>query len=111
MKVKQISTTVKKVLENVPECRDNDFLLILKVWAIQNPKLRNKDLTFIEFSKGFLDGKYAHTESIRRSRAKLQEELPELRGESYNKRHGLQDEVKEDLNDMAELYRNKGVAN
>lgn len=101
MKLIKISEVVKKVLIKVPKTRDNDTLLILKVWAIQNPELRNTDgYTFRDFALGFLDGKYANPESVRRSRAKLQEELPELRGNNYQGRMLHQDDVKSELREI-----------
>ena len=96
MKIKKTKEVVKKILLNVPECKDNDLLLILKVWAIENPELRN-DISFKEFAKDFLNGKHTNTESIRRSRAKLQEEEPTLRGSNYKKRHEHQGSVKKEL--------------
>ena len=104
MQILTTSTIVKKVLINVPDCRDDDNLLILKVWAIQDPKLRDdKELTFIDFSKKFLKGKFANVESIRRSRQKLQQEFKGLRGKNYKERHDHQEDVKEQLNDLSLL--------
>lgn len=92
-----VKDVVEKLLREQPETRDNDNLLILKVWAEQNPKLREGDSSFWGFAKDFIDGKYAPAESIRRSRQKLQELNVELQGKSYKKRQKEQDKVKEDL--------------
>lgn len=98
MKLQNISHTVKRILVNCPETREDDNLLILKVWAIQNPVLRtNPNFLFWDFAKDFKKKKYASTESIRRSRAKLQEEFPELRGKNYKNRQNHQESVKEEL--------------
>lgn len=77
--------------------QDSDELLTLKVWAEQNPKLRNKEYPFMNFAINFKEGAYHKTESIRRSRQKLQEEFPNLRGKTYKARQGHQEQVKEDL--------------
>lgn len=97
MEIKKIKVVVRKVLENVVECRDNDELLILKVWAIQNPELR-KNMSFNSFAEGFLSGYYSHAGGIIRCRAKLQEENENLRGNNYKKRHKLQQKIINDLN-------------
>ena len=98
MKIISISKTVKRLLVNRPKTREDDNLLILKVWCIQNPALRtNVNFTFTQFGIEFIKKEYASTESIRRARAKLQEEFPELRGNNYKNRQDHQESVKEDL--------------
>ncbi len=97
MKIKQAQEIVERVLTSYPQTRDNDQMLILKVWAVQNPALRGKEFSFIDFSRGFLDGDYHKTESITRARRKAQEENPELRGKNYIKRHEHQKDVKKEL--------------
>lgn len=83
--VLEIKKTVKKLLVERPSLRDNDQRLIISVWEQQQPKVKN--LTFYSLLYA-LDKKYlAKPESIRRSRQKLQEVHPELRGEFYGERH------------------------
>jgi hypothetical protein len=86
-KIKKLKPVVQEILEQSPKARDDDKLLILKVWAHQNPNIRKPDFPFVNFAALFLDNQYAETESIRRTRQKLQEEMPELRGELYKNRH------------------------
>ena len=88
-RIRSIKQTVEKILRQYPETRDNDRLLMLKVWAVQNPQLRLSDFTFWSFAKDFINAEYTDPESIRRARQKLQEEIPELRGRSYHQRHEL----------------------
>lgn len=83
-KIESISDTVRVVLMVIPETRDNDKLLMVHVWYRQNERL--SDTTFRKFAVDFVEGRYADTESIRRSRQKLQELYPELRGEKYKAR-------------------------
>ena len=90
-KVDNIKKTVLKIMMEEPETRDNDRLLILKVWAIQNPLLRSKLMSFVEFATYFIKGRYTDTESIRRTRQAIQMKHPELRGKGYKDR-------KKDLN-------------
>jgi len=100
MKILKISYTVKDLLRRFPDTRDSDELLILKVWAEQNPKLRGKEFSFIDFSYLFMKRKFASTESIRRSRQKIQEEFKEFRGNNYKERHNHQEDVKNQLKDV-----------
>jgi len=101
MKLIKTSHIVKRILENVPECRDDDTLLTLKVWSIEEPELRkDKTFSFWKFAKRFRDGDFSKTESIRRSRCKIQEECPELRGEKYKARMEHQDDVIDELHQM-----------
>lgn len=97
MKIENISSTVKMLLQTFPDTRDDDNLLILKVWAEENPSIRTKGFSFVDFSKQLLAGNFSSTESIRRCRQKCQQEFPHLRGKIYKMRHAEQEKVKEEL--------------
>jgi len=97
-RIKNIKPLVKSILENYPATRDDDNKLFLKVWAFQNPKLRDKDFYFIDFAMDLMKDKYANSESVRRSRQKLQEENEELRGIRYKSRSKAQVEVRNNIN-------------
>lgn len=90
---------VRHLLRTQPETRDDDQLLILKVWAIDYPELRNSNFTFVEFSKIWLRGDLPPAESIRRCRQKLQEHDVSLQGKKYAARHKHQSDVKDQLGD------------
>ena len=86
MKTKEI---IKQLMDKYPELKDNDYRLISNYWAFEIKK-QNLD---IEIYKPFLK-MYAKTiltnaETIRRMRAKVQEEEPQYRGKLYNKRQKL----------------------
>ena len=82
------------LLENV-NYRNNDNLLAAAVW---NEQCANLDqLSAIQFLDLLIENKVAHFETIRRTRALLQKEIPALRGTLYNKRKGLQEDVKKEL--------------
>lgn len=85
-KVDNLKNTVKQILTENPDTRDNDFLLMLKVWANQEPKLRMKGYFWLDWAIPFRDGHYTDPESIRRTRQKLQEEFEYLRGINYRVR-------------------------
>lgn len=92
-----IADTVKDILIQYPESRDSDELLQLKVWARQYPQLRSKTYRYWDWAILFRDKKLASAESIRRSRQKLQEKHPELRGDVYYERHKRKGVVVEQL--------------
>jgi len=91
---------ITELLNNYPELKDDDNKLIAKVWNLEleinidNPEL----VTAVQFIELLSDGAFANAESIRRCRAKLQEELPHLRGDKYIKRHRHQADVINQLN-------------
>jgi hypothetical protein len=75
------------LLTHKKHLRDNDQALIANIWW-RELLLLGKDKTMaIEFLKLFSEGKLSNPESIRRARQKIQEENPELRGDSYYARH------------------------
>lgn len=82
-----------------PETKDDDNLLILKVWAEQNPNLRNPGYKFINFATAFLDNRYVDAETIRRTRQKLQQHEPETRGVKWQARHDEGDTTRKEIHD------------
>lgn len=97
-KLKSIQQTVKRILEIHPATRDNDRLLMIKVWAVQNPKIKSYNTyLLVTWAKDFIKGEYADPESIRRTRQKLQENNANLRGESYYRRKDLQDDTRKEI--------------
>ncbi len=97
MKTKDI---VKQLLTKKPHLKDNDNRLCCYIWYNElkamgfNPY---KDIT-LEFLRLYAEGKLTLAPSIKRARAKLQEEYPEFRGEKYNLRKGkIQDKWRKDL--------------
>lgn len=98
--IKNLEEVVKQVLFDEVDCRDNDLLLILKIWAYQNPNLRNTTFSFVEFSRGLLNGLYAKPESITRCRRKLQEKYVVLQGKTWVLRHDLEEEVRSEIKNI-----------
>lgn len=87
--MKQIIDIVRELLEKKPELRDNDLLLMSTIWKTQS--------NILNFFHRFENGKLHSPEGIRRTRQKLQEDHPHLRGESYEARQKRQTKVKKDL--------------
>ena len=95
---KQLKDIVERILENEPDTRNSDELLMLKVWAEQRPELRSIGYTFGEFAHLFLNTKaLSKMESITRCRRKVQEQRPELRGTKYIHRQEKEIEVRQEI--------------
>lgn len=85
----QIKKLVQRLLEEQPALRDNDNLLMSTIWKQQS--------NIFNFFYRFESGKIYSPESIRRTRQKIQEDYPHLRGELYQARQKHQAKVKQDL--------------
>ena len=97
-KIAKLVDRVTGLLTAKSDLRDNDRRLTCNIWwkSVPNPKL----LMFEDFIKLYIDGKVPESDSITRCRRKVQEENEELRGESWDLRHGLEDEVKKELREI-----------
>lgn len=89
---------VRRLLLQYPPLRDSDADLILNVWVEQFPSLKNG--SFRSFADVYRTGNIYPPETIRRTRQKLQEEVPELRGDVYNVRHGIQEVTREKIKEL-----------
>jgi len=82
-------------LDKYPKLRDDDNRLCANIWS---EELNNLEITAKDFLRLYASNKLTSAPSIKRARAKLQEECPEYRGEKYNLRKGiLQDKWRKDL--------------
>ena len=97
-KIAKLVDRVTRLLTVKSDLRDNDRRLTCNIWwkSVSNPEL----LMFEDFIKLYIDGKVPESDSITRCRRKVQEENEELRGESWDLRHGLEDVVKEELREI-----------
>jgi hypothetical protein len=96
------NTTKQQVtywLKKHPSLRDNDNRLCANIWAVELTKLGHSHKTSaVEFLSLYAENRLTSAPSIKRARAKLQEDHPELRGQKYNNRKGiLQDKWKQKL--------------
>ena len=80
---------IRGILEKDQRMRDNDELLIAFVWYYEIPEDRRQSMSAFDFLSDYSKRKFTSAESIRRCRAKLQEENPSLRGSTYDKRHKI----------------------
>jgi len=100
IKIKKVKERIIYYLTQYPHLRDNDEKLIATIWKdyiTQNYGSTTKMSGY--YVLGLLaDGSLPNPESIRRSRCKIQETTPQLRGVKYNKRKSNDDDIKGDLN-------------
>mgnify|MGYP003650947488 CR=1 FL=1 len=80
--------------------KDNDHRLCANIWAAEICDVEgiHKESKIYDFLIAYSKNKLTSAPSIKRARAKLQEENPNLRGEKYNMRKGkFQDEWRKKL--------------
>jgi hypothetical protein len=80
---------VRQLLEQYPQTRDNDNLLMSMIWR--------RESNLFNFFHRLESGKLTPAETIRRCRQRLQLDDPELRGETYELRQKHQAKVKKEL--------------
>jgi len=94
---KALKKIVEGVLEREPATRDSDKLLTLKVWALKHPELRNKEFSFVDFSRLFLRENVPSMDNITRTGRKIKEQRPELRGRLYKSRKEKEQVVRKEI--------------
>jgi len=80
---------VRQLLEQYPQTRDNDNLLMSMIWRSES--------NLFNFYSRLESGKLTQAETIRRCRQRLQLDHPELRGTMYELRQKHQKKIKEEL--------------
>jgi hypothetical protein len=83
MKIEDIKTTadlVKDVLEHVPNARNSDMLLYVKVCEKVNSEALNEPFWYVLMN--LKDYNLPNMETVRRTRQKIQAEYPELAADS-----------------------------
>ena len=79
--------TIIELLTNTPQLRDDDNKLIATLWSDEmNSDIRSAN----DFLVAFHSGRFTKTETIRRTRQRLQELNPYLRGSKYKSRQKYQ---------------------
>jgi len=94
---KRLYDYISRILITRLDLRDSDDKLIAHIWFKEASEL-GRDLektTGIEFLALIRDGYFTSSESIRRSRQKVQEEIPDTRGKKYSQRHKKAVEVRD----------------
>jgi hypothetical protein len=91
-----VTFNVTTLLKEIPETRDNDLRLVATYYYKYHQHLV-KDKSALDFLKSMAQGHLVSSDLITRTRRKLQEHNPELRGTKWIERHEKQAEVKSDL--------------
>ena len=96
--MKRVRDKVETLLTHKPKLRDCDNTLIAVYWAYEVGTNKLEEMSAKALLKELSTGNLPSAESIRRSRQKIQEENPELRGCKYNKRQTEAKVIKEHIN-------------
>ena len=99
-KMLNILPSVKRLLTQVPRLRDSDEKLMATVWFKHIGEDKVNNLTAINLLQKLADRELPSYESISRCRRKIQEEIPELRGEKWKERHDAEEAVKAEIKQM-----------
>ena len=95
--LKKLKQKISNYLYGTPKTRDNDMLLQALIWINEYRAMGHKDNDLGKFLNYYSRQEFSNPSSIKRCRAKLQEQDPELRGKLYDKRHNKSVEVKNEL--------------
>ena len=101
--IKGFKKIVGNLLRERPDLRDDDLKLVANIWWLRVSdtmvfKLSEAEKEGVKKFLGELaSGNLPDSESIRRTRRKLQELEPELRGKLWEKRHKAQKEVSREI--------------
>lgn len=94
MRINIITRKVLNILTKKPELRDSDDKLAALIWFHELKEKGISHETAYQIARIIGKGELTSFESISRSRRKVQEEYPELRGKLYAKRQGRQKDVR-----------------
>jgi hypothetical protein len=91
---------VKEYLSSYPEYRDNDEKLCGRFWFDQIRRMgyNTKKANINDFLVFYGNGLLASADVITRARRKVQKRYPELRGKTWNERHGQAEDVRQYIN-------------
>lgn len=90
----KIYPLVAKVLQKDLDTRDDDNILDFRIWKRQGAK---ESMSFKKLKYGVIMGKYASPSTIERSRRRLQEKNPQLRGKLYKQRHNAEEAMRNQM--------------
>lgn len=104
-----VRAKVEHCLKSDPTLADDDERLVSNIWHLECLKLHKDPLTISgsDFLKLYSQKQLTSADVITRARRKVEEEIPELRGESWEKRQGLEVEVREQINSPTQVKSKK----
>ena len=97
-----IFTSVKKLLAESPRYRDNDKLLIARIWweEMKSKGIDPEKATARQLMDLMVDDRVTQPDTIKRARRKVQEHFPNLRGIIRTHRMQKQNKVKESIRNL-----------
>jgi hypothetical protein len=93
-KVMTVRGKVEHCLKSDPTLADDDERLVSNIWHLEALKLGKNPMTM--------------TDVITRARRKVEEDMPDLRGETWEKRQGLEVNVREQINQPTSIKTSPG---
>ena len=97
----KLKERIQVYLISYPETRENNEVLMSIIWQHETDKfIINSDNHNINPLILLKNNKLTSWDSATRAKRKLQEEHPELRGQSYNKRKAKATKVSKNLDDL-----------
>lgn len=99
-----VKENVEALLKKYSSTRDDDMKLVATYYLEYYSKLA-KEGTAMDFLKAMANSRLVSSDLITRTRRKLQEHNPELRGTKWKERHQRQTDVKSDLKKV-DKFRN-----
>jgi NifB/MoaA-like Fe-S oxidoreductase len=114
--VQKMTTTREKIehfLKADPSLADDDERLVSNIWHLEAIKLGHnpETITGKDFLKMYAEKQFTSADVITRARRKVEEETPELRGETWEKRQGMETEVREQINQPVKRMRHTSSTN
>jgi hypothetical protein len=98
-KLKTLKEKVEILLTKFPELRDDDKLLVTKMWFYELKKYEVEPtlMSAMQFFEIYQQNVLSNSDLITRSRRKIQEENPNLRGKTWDERHKEGEETRFDI--------------
>ena len=97
----KLKDRIKLYLMSHPETRENNEILMSIIWQHEVDRfIMNADNVPVNPLSLLKQGKLTSWDSATRAKRKLQEEHPELRGQSYNLRKAKANKVKNNLDHL-----------
>jgi hypothetical protein len=95
-RLNSVKEKVTHFLQAQPELRDNNLKLVSAIWTLEIIKQGYKpaELTAERFLQLYSEDRFTPADTITRASRKIQEETPELQGEHWQERQGLETEVR-----------------
>jgi hypothetical protein len=109
-KIMTVRGKVEHCLKSDPTLADDDERLVSNIWHLEALKLGKNPMTMTasDFLKLYAEKQFTSADVITRARRKVEEDMPDLRGETWEKRQGLEVNVREQINQPTSIKTSPG---